>query len=140
MEVESSEANIDSKTNVTQTKISRSVIATVVEKVVLQVDGVAGLSHRFYDEMVEGITERFGQTYQPGISVKRKNGNIIIKIYIIASFHKSLLAIGKDVQDTVDSALALMLDLHDCEINVRIVGLETDRHETIGERTYEREV
>lgn len=106
-------------------ELSDTVIATVTEKATLQVEGVCGFSARFYDEVVDGITERFGQKRTPGIAIKQSKKGVEITIYVIVELQKSLVELGKDIQNTVGAALSLMLDIHNYTINVNIVGIAT---------------
>lgn len=107
-------------TTVKEVEVADSVIASIVEKVTLQVEGVSGFNARFYDEMVDGITERFGQKRATGIAVKQSKKEIEITVHIVVTLERSLIELGQDVQETVSSALSLMLDIQHPIINVHI--------------------
>ena len=59
-----------------------SVIIDVAIKPLSTIPGIHSLSPRLYDEIVDGITNAFGQKNLPGINVKHRKGFIEINVYI----------------------------------------------------------
>ncbi len=106
-----------------QGAISGTVIAEVVKKAAMQVEGVKGFSGRFFDDVVEGIPESFGLKRIPGITVKRKKNSLGIHIYVIVTLDRNLVTLGKEIQKTVANALLLMLGIKATYINVKIEGV-----------------
>lgn len=102
---------------------SATVIAEVVKKAALQVEGVKGFSGRFFDDVVESIPESFGLKRIPGITIKRKKNSLGIHIYVLVTLDRNLVTLGKEIQRTVANALKLMLGIEATYINVKIEGI-----------------
>lgn len=66
----------------TTVDIADSVIIDVAIKPLSTIPGIHSLSPRLYDEIVDGITNAFGQKNLPGINVKHRKGFIEINVYI----------------------------------------------------------
>lgn len=102
--------------------IGDKVIAEVVQRAALQVKGMQGFSIRFYDEVVEGLSERFHLKRFPGITIKRKKG-LAIHLYIIVSLERNFIELAHEMRTTITNALMLMLNVKPLRINIKIEGI-----------------
>lgn len=107
-------------------EVTNNVIIDVVERAVFQTEGVWRLSSRFYDEVVEGITEKFGSKRKPGIGIKNTKNGLEVNVYIIVNLSRNFISICNDMQANIYNALQLMLDIKASTINISIEGVHLE--------------
>ena len=105
-------------------EIADSVVLEVATKVVQNVPGVHALSPRFYDEIVDGIVNRFGQKTLPGINIKHRKGFLEINLYVRVYFGQNIVALAELLQQEIRENLKNMLDLYNVKVDVHIEGVE----------------
>ena len=105
-------------------EIADSVVLEVATKVVQNVPGVHALSPRFYDEIVDGIVNRFGQKTLPGINIKHRKGFLEINLYVRVYYGQNIVALAELLQQEIRENLKNMLDLYTVKVDVHIEGVE----------------
>ena len=105
-------------------EIADSVVLEVATKVVQNVPGVHALSPRFYDEIVDGIVNRFGQKTLPGINIKHRKGFLEINLYVRVYYGQNIVALAELLQQEIRENLKNMLDLYNVKVDVHIEGGE----------------
>lgn len=105
-------------------EIADSVVLEVATKVVQNVPGVHALSPRFYDEIVDGIVNRFGQKTLPGINIKHRKGFLEINLYVRVYYGQNIVALAEFLQQEIRENLKNMLDLYNVKVDVHIEGVE----------------
>ena len=105
-------------------EIADSVVLEVATKVVQNVPGVHALSPRFYDEIVDGIVNRFGQKTLPGINIKHRKGFLEINLYVRVYYGQNIVALAELLQQEIRENLKNMLDLYHVKVDVHIEGVE----------------
>ena len=105
-------------------EIADSVVLEVATKVVQNVPGVHALSPRFYDEIVDGIVNRFGQKTLPGINIKHRKGFLEINLYVRVYYGQNIVALAELLQQEIREYLKNMLDLYNVKVDVHIEGVE----------------
>lgn len=105
-------------------EIADSVVLEVATKVVQNIPGVHALSPRFYDEIVDGIVNRFGQKTLPGINIKHRKGFLEINLYVRVYYGQNIVALAELLQQEIRENLKNMLDLYNVKVDVHIEGVE----------------
>jgi uncharacterized alkaline shock family protein YloU len=97
-------------------KITRHVLANIIELAVLAVDGVARLAP------VWSPWPRLLQRAEPqrGLAVNVHNGHISVDLYLILRPGVNMAQVGRAVQDAVTQAIAEMVGLVVDEVNCYI--------------------
>ena len=103
--------------------IADSVIIDVAIKPLSTIPGIHSLSPRLYDEIVDGITNAFGQKNLPGINVKHRKGFLGINIYIRVLYGYNIINIAKQLQSEIKQALKNTLKLDHVKVDVHIEGI-----------------
>ena len=103
--------------------IADSVIIDVATKTLSTIPGIHSLSPRLYDEIVDGITNAFGQKNLPGINVKHRKGFLEINIYIRVLYGYNVIDIAKQLQSEIKQTLKNTLDLDNVKVDVHIEGI-----------------
>ena len=116
--------NILSSLRAVQTvDIADSVIIDVAIKPLSTIPGIHSLSPRLYDEIVDGITNAFGQKNLPGINVKHRKGFIEINVYVRCLYGYNVIDIAKQLQSEIKQTLKNTLDLDHVKVDVHIEGI-----------------
>ena len=87
------------------------------------------MSKRFFDGVVDGISQKFGQKSWPGMNVKHKRDTfgeafIEINLYLRLYCGFNPLEVARQIQQQVRQDLRNMLDLYRVRVDVHIDGLE----------------
>ena len=94
----------------------------IADSVIIDV-AIKPLSPRLYDEIVDGITNAFGQKNLPGINVKHRKGFIEINVYIRCLYGYNVIDIAKQLQSEIKQTLKNTLDLDHVKVDVHIEGI-----------------
>lgn len=112
-------------------EVSEHAIANVAQIAALRVPGVKSFSVRLYDEVVDEITERFGQKAIRGINVKQhKQGGMDISLFLIMDYDINLMETAREVQKSVGDDLKMMFDIEDARIHIRVEGIHYEQGAT----------
>ena len=102
--------------------ISKSVIAMIVRKYTLEVEGVSRFAPQ---RLVEGLADMLSKrNYERSIQIEFVESEVVISLTIIANFGYPLLGIVKSIQAIVKEKVEEMVDIKVKKINVFIKDLE----------------
>ena len=110
-------------------EITDAVILDVTARVLSSFDEIHSMSKRFFDGVVDGISQKFGQKSWPGMNVKHKRDSfgeafIEINLYLRLYCGAHPLEVARQIQQQVRQDLRNMLDLYRVRVDVHIDGLE----------------
>lgn len=119
-----------------EVEITDAVILDVTERVLTSFDEIHSMSKRFFDGVVDGISQKLGQKRWPGMNIKHKrddHGEAFIEINLYLRLYDTchVLQVTKQIQQQIRQDLRNMLDLYRVRVDVHIDGLE--RKETSNE-------
>ena len=106
-------------------EITDAVILDVTARVLSSFDEIHSMSKRFFDGVVDGISQKLGQKSWPGMNVKHKRdtfGEINLYLRLYCGSHP--LEVARQIQQQVRQDLRNMLDLYRVRVDVHIDGLE----------------
>lgn len=104
-------------------EVTDTAIASLVEQTVLSIDGVSEFSHRFYNDVMDGITERFGTKRVPGITIKHTKKTLKINIYIIVALKRNFIELSNEIKLKVYTSLNTTFQIKPDVININIEGV-----------------
>ena len=112
-----------------QIEITDAVILDVTARALSSFDEIHSMSKRFFDGVVDGLSQKFGQKRWPGMNVKHKKDShgesfIEINLYIRLYYGCHVLEVAKEIQQQIRQDLRNMLDLYRVRVDVHIDGLE----------------
>lgn len=108
----------------TGVEVTDAAIVSIAAKAIKEVEGVADLASRFYDDMVDSISTKLGQRHQNGISLKKQKDKSELNLYIYVYYGYKVVEVAYQVQQAVTDALGLMLDVKDMKVNVFVESLK----------------
>lgn len=102
--------------------ISKSVIAMIVRKYTLEVEGVSRFAPQ---RLVEGLADMLSKrNYERSIQIEFVENEVVISLTVIANFGYPLLGIVKNIQAIVKEKVEEMVEIKVKKINVFIKDLE----------------
>jgi len=102
--------------------ISKSVIAMIVRKYTLEVEGVSRFAPQ---RLVEGLADMLSKrNYERSIQIEFVESEVVISLTVIANFGYPLLGIVKNIQAIVKEKVEEMVEIKVKKINVFIKDLE----------------
>jgi uncharacterized alkaline shock family protein YloU len=102
--------------------ISKSVIAMIVRKYTLEVEGVSRFAPQ---RLVEGLADMLSKrNYERSIQIEFVESEVVISLTVIANFGYPLLGIVKNIQAIVKEKVEEMIEIKVRKINVFIKDLE----------------
>jgi len=102
------------------TKIADEVITNITSSAVLEVDGVAGISRQFAND----ITGKFGRKkLQKGVTLEVKDGLVQISVAIVVRRDAKIPAVAQAAQAKIKTAVETMTGLTTGFIKIHIGGL-----------------
>ena len=102
--------------------ISKSVIAMIVRKYTLEVEGVSRFAPQ---RLVEGLADMLSKrNYERSIQIEFVESEVVISLTVIANFGYPLLGIVKNIQGIVKEKVEEMIEIKVRKINVFIKDLE----------------
>ena len=112
-----------------EVEITDAVILDVTERVLSSFDEIHSMSKRFFDGVVEGISQKLGQKRWTGMNIKHKRddqGEAFIEINLYLRLYDTchVLQVAKQIQQQIRQDLRNMLDLYRVRVDVHIDGLE----------------
>ena len=125
METENVTTNAEAVEFTSEVKIAGDVIATIAGLAATEVEGIASMQGNLTNELVgklgmknltKGVTIQFDED---GTSVH-------VALAVIMKYGYSIPKVCKVVQDRVKAAIENMAGLKVCDVNINIVGVETE--------------
>ena len=112
-----------------EVEITDAVILDVTERVLSSFDEIHSMSKRFFDGVVDGISQKLGQKRWSGMNIKHKRddrGEAFIEINLYLRLYDTchVLQVAKQIQQQIRQDLRNMLDLYRVRVDVHIDGLE----------------
>jgi uncharacterized alkaline shock family protein YloU len=102
--------------------ISKSVIAMIVRKDTLEVEGVSRFAPQ---RLVEGLADMLSKrNYERSIQIEFVENEVVISLTVIANFGYPLLGVVKGIQTIVKEKIEEMIEIKVRKINVFIKDLE----------------
>ena len=121
-----SNINIKNETN-GDIKISDEVIATIASVATKEIQGIAGLTLSFTEE----ITSKFiKKNATKAIKVASDDNNIEINISVVVKYGINIPEVSSEVQENVKKAVETMAGLNVLKVNVIVAGVEFESDET----------
>ena len=104
-------------------KIADDVVATIAGRAASEVAGVYSMSGGF----AGGISEVFGKkSYTKGIKVENTEKSLKIDVNIIVEYGARIPDVAYEIQNRVKKAVENMTGLNVEEVNVHVLGVNTD--------------
>lgn len=125
METENVTTNAEEKEFTSEVKIAGDVIATIAGLAATEIEGIASMQGNLTNELVgklgmknltKGVTIQFDED---GTSVH-------VALAVIMKYGYSIPKVCKAVQDRVKAAIENMAGLKVMDVNINIVGVETE--------------
>ena len=104
--------------------ISEDVIATMVRTAVLEVEGVAALSHTVGAELAELIGLK---TLTKGVKVQFVEDKIVIDTIITVNYGCKIVDVAKAVQEKLVGVIQSMTGFEKAEVNVHVSGIAFEK-------------
>ena len=101
--------------------ISEDVISTIIAQAVTEVEGLAGLNVKPGADIVDMLGVK---NWGKGIKVQiGENDELTIDCNITIGYGQSVVAVAKNAQDTITSALESMTGVKVASVNVNVCGI-----------------
>lgn len=120
---EPTDTNLSYGLDIKPIKVADSLILKIAKQSLAEVEGFHSLSPRLYDEVMDGITNKFGQHKLPGINIKHRKDGIEINLYVKALFGYNVIAMAQAMQRQIRQDLKNRLDLNAVKVDVHIEGI-----------------
>lgn len=104
--------------------ISEEVIVSLVKNAVGEIEGVAGLSNAAGAELAEFIGIK---TVSKGVKVVFEDGTIIIDVIINVCYGSSIVAVAREVQNRLISAVSSVTGFDKAKVNVHVAGISFEK-------------
>ncbi len=116
------DATIISDTEAGCATISKSVIAMIVRKYTLEVEGISRFAPQ---RLVEGLADMLSKrNYERSIQIDFVEKEVVISLTVIANFGYPLLGVVKNIQSIVKEKVEEVVEIKVRKINVFIKDLE----------------
>ncbi|QDP40565.1 Asp23/Gls24 family envelope stress response protein [Radiobacillus deserti] len=116
--------NVSEDSSLGNVEIAPEVIEVIAGIATTEVSGVAATRGTF----VTGVAERFGKkSHGKGIKVELSEDGVLIDVYAVLEFGSVIHEVAQKVQSNVRQALKNMTGLKIKEINVHVVGIQTEK-------------
>ncbi|MFC7060587.1 Asp23/Gls24 family envelope stress response protein [Halobacillus seohaensis] len=120
--------NVTEGSTLGNVEIAPEVIEVIAGIAVSEVTGVASMRGNF----ATGVVERLGKkSHGKGVKVELDKDGILIDAYVVMDYGISIPETAQKIQDNTRQALKNMTALEIKEINVHIVGVQTESKEEI---------
>lgn len=106
--------------------ITDNAIASLVEQLTLNTKGVHEFSQRFYNEVIDEISERFGTKRVPGITIKHNKKGLKISVYIIVDLTRNFIELAQELQEKIYNTLSENYGVTPTMININIEGINIE--------------
>ena len=108
-------------------KISNNVIAAIVRKYVLSVDGVVRTAPQ---GLVEGLANILGRKgYESSIGLELNEDGAVITLALVLRFGCNVPAVAKEIQDVLNDKIPSLTGYPVKKVNVNVIDLEEEEEE-----------
>lgn len=108
-----------------EVKIAGDVIATIAGLAATEVEGIASMQGNLTNELVGKLGMK-NLTKGVTIQFDEEGTSVHVALAVIMKYGYSIPKVCKTVQDRVKSAIENMAGLKVCDVNINIVGVETE--------------
>ena len=116
------DATVISDTEAGCATISKSVIAMIVRKYTLEVEGVSRFAPQ---RLVEGLADMLSKrNYERSIQIEFAGNEVVISLTVIANFGFPLLGVIKNIQSIIKEKVEEVVEIKVSKVNVFIKDLE----------------
>ena len=116
------DATVISDTEAGCATISKSVIAMIVRKYTLEVEGVSRFAPQ---RLVEGLADMLSKrNYERSIQIEFAGNEVVISLTVIANFGFPLLGVIKNIQSIIKEKVEEVVEIKVSKVNVYIKDLE----------------
>lgn len=104
--------------------VSEDVIISLVNKVVNEIDGVAGLANTAGAELAELIGIK---NVNKGTKVQIKDDSFIVDVLILVKYHFNIVDVAKKVQDAIYDGVIAVTGVETAQVNVHVSGIAFEK-------------
>jgi len=108
-----------------EVKIAGDVIATIAGLAATEIEGIASMQGNLTNELVGKLGIK---NLTKGVSIEfdEDGASVHVALSVIMKYGYSIPKVCKAVQDRVKNAIENMAGLKVCDVNINIVGVETE--------------
>lgn len=125
METENVNVKEEVKEFTSEVKIAGDVIATIAGLAATEIEGIASMQGNLTNELVGKLGMK-NLTKGVTIEFDEEGASVHVALAVIMKYGYSIPKVSKAVQDRVKSAIENMAGLKVLDVNINIVGVETE--------------
>lgn len=125
MEAENVTTYEEEVTFTSEVKIAGDVIATIAGLAATEIEGIASMQGNLTNELVGKLGMK-NLTKGVTIQFDEDGSSVHVSLAVIMKYGYSIPKVCKAVQDRVKNAIESMAGLKVCNVNINIVGVETE--------------
>ena len=126
MSMETENVNVKEEKDFTsEVKIAGDVIATIAGLAATEIEGIASMQGNLTNELVGKLGIK-NLTKGVTIEFDEDGASVHVALSVIMKYGYSIPKVCKAVQDRVKNAIENMAGLKVCDVNINIVGVETE--------------
>ncbi len=125
MSMENVNVNAEDKEFTSEVKIAGDVIATIAGLAATEIEGIASMQGNLTNELVGKLGVK-NLTKGVTIEFDEEGASVHVALAVIMKYGYSIPKVCKAVQDRVKSAIENMAGLKVLDVNINIVGVETE--------------
>lgn len=119
--------NVSNDVRLGRVEISPAVIEVIAGIAASEVSGVSEMRGSF----ATGVVERFGKkSHSKGVKVELTQNGIFINLSVVLKYGVSIPEVAQNLQTKIKQTLKNMLALDVKEINIHVLGIETDHNDS----------
>jgi len=118
--------DVSGDTSQGKVEIAPEVIEVMAGIAASEVDGLSSMRGNF----ASGMVERFGKrAHGKGVKVELTKDGILIDLYVVLQFGVSIPEVTQKLQTNIRQTIENMTALEITEINIHVVGIQTESRE-----------
>ena len=115
---------METESQIGEVKIADDVVATIAGLATTEVEGVASMQGNVTDEIVGKLGVK---NLSKGVKIELMRGKVHAELSVIMRYGYSIPKTCNAIQDRVKTAIENMTGLDVESVNIRIVGVETEK-------------
>ena len=108
-----------------EVKIADDVVAVIAAYAAMEVEGVSAMAGNITNELMSKVGVR---NLSKGVKVVLEGENVRVNLAILVEYGYEIPVISKLVQDKVKTAIENMTGLTVTDVNIRIAGVNMEKH------------
>lgn len=109
-----------------EVKIADDVVAVIAGYAATEVEGVSAMAGNITSDLMSKVGMK---NLNKGVKVVVSDGQVCADLAILIEYGFNIPATSKKVQDRVKNAIQNMTGLEVVDVNIRIAGVDMDKHE-----------